>query len=296
MDQEVDPVGEYAQHSAGIACSRNGTAWHVGFEGTPMLKWCSYCQQFMGEIPPYDDFGMTHGLCTKCNVEHFDIFDGRGLDRALFLSDIFQRLFDAGRREDFPMAARVVEQAISANCRPVDILIGMIAPMLYEIGEEWKRGELSIASEHRFTAFSERVVDLIGDKIETRVNGEMRAPPTRAAEFLLMNAPGNRHTVAIRILALWLESRGLRARIIDGETGFDGLMHELAAVGPKYFLISMSLVEQRDGVVAVVRRIQTLPAAVRPRVVVGGYPVKAGLVQSIPAADLIADINALCLN
>ena len=69
------------------------------------------------------------------------------------------------RHEDFEAAARIIENAIAANCRPVDILIGMIAPMLYEVGEEWKRGALSVDAEHRFTAFSEQVIGLLKSKV-----------------------------------------------------------------------------------------------------------------------------------
>lgn len=32
---------------------------------------------------------------------------------------------------------------------------------------------------------------------------------------------------------------------------------------------------------------------VRPTVIVGGYPVKAGLIKAIPAAELLSDISAL---
>ena len=101
-----------------------------------MLRWCSYCQHFMGESPAYDDFSITHGLCTRCYSKRDDLFEGREFDRAILLRDIFLNLFAAGRRSDFARAAQIVEQAMSENCRPVDILMGMIAPMLYEIGEE----------------------------------------------------------------------------------------------------------------------------------------------------------------
>ncbi len=263
-----------------------------------MLKWCSYCQQFMGEIPPYDDFGITHGLCQPCEAEHFDLFEDKDLDRSVFLSGLFHQLFDAGRHEDFAAAEGIVDAAIAANCRPVDILIGMIAPMLYEIGEEWKRGAISIASEHRFTAFSERVINLVAGKIEYRfgIKQPGMPPQMHATSFVLMNAPGNRHTLAIRILALWLESRGLRARIVSEELSRDALLVDLIAARPKYFLISMSLAEQYDCVAEIAQSIHALPSAIRPKVVVGGYPIKAGLIQSIPAADLMADINSLALN
>ena len=240
----------------------------------------------MGEIPPHDDFGMTHGLCTDCEASHFDLFSDREVERAIFLSDIFHRLFDAGRREDFEAAQIVVAKAVTEHCRSVDILIGMIAPMLYEIGEEWKRGALSVEGEHRFTAFCERVIDLIAASDEAKRAGD-------GPLLFLMNARGNRHTLAVRILALWLASQGLWVRIVDGEGGMDALLRDIAAEQPKCLLISVSLHAQRAHVADVARGVATLPAAIRPRVIIGGYAVKAGLMRSVPGAELIGDISKL---
>ena len=109
----------------------------------------------MREVAPYDDFSITHGLCASCELACKDPFATNEVERAHVLSTIFPALFDAGRRNDFSAAVQIVDEAIAANCRPVDILIGMISPMLYEIGEEWKRGALSVEAEHHFTAFCE---------------------------------------------------------------------------------------------------------------------------------------------
>jgi methanogenic corrinoid protein MtbC1 len=259
-----------------------------------MLKWCAYCQQFMHEIAPYDDFSITHGLCASCETTHRDLFASNEVQHANFLREIFQGLFDAGRHEDFETAATIIAKAIDANCRPVDILIGMISPMLYEIGEEWKRGALSVEGEHRFTAFSERVIRLV----ESRIDEVRTAPAGRSKATLvyLMNAPGNRHSLGVRILALWLESRGARVRIIDDEPDNSSLMQQVAAERAEYLLISMALTEQRDLVAAICDAVQALPLAVRPKVIVGGYPVKAGLIEPIPAAEFLSDISALSIS
>jgi hypothetical protein len=95
-----------------------------------VLKWCAYCQQFMREVPDYDDFAITHGLCPECRARGFPFSAEGGLGHAVFLREIFRELFDAGRHDDLESGRRVVEKALSAACRPVDILIGMIAPML----------------------------------------------------------------------------------------------------------------------------------------------------------------------
>ena len=111
--------------------------------------------------------------------------------------------------------------------------------------------------------------------------------------LFLMNAPGNRHNLAVRILALWLVSRGARVRIIDDGIDSVSLMQSIAADRPRYLLISMALTEQRDHVVEIVNAAKALPPEVRPTVIVGGYPVKAGLIKAIPAAELLSDISAL---
>ncbi len=255
-----------------------------------MLKWCAYCQQFMHEIAPYDDFSITHGLCGSCVRTRKDLFAAQEVEQARLLSDIFHDLFDAGRHEDFETATQIIEKALTANCRPVDILIGMIAPMLYEIGEEWKRGALSVEAEHRFTAFSEQVIGLV----KSRIDADSASSSIRSGPMLfLMNAPGNRHGLAVRILALWLESRGARVRIMDDEIDDAGLMRCVAADRPKYLLISMAVMEQLDRVARIAGAAQALPRDVRPQIVVGGYPVKAGLISAIPATELLSDISAL---
>jgi methanogenic corrinoid protein MtbC1 len=255
-----------------------------------MLKWCAYCQQFMHEIGPYDDFSITHGLCPSCELADEDLFATDAVERANFLREIFHALFDAGRHEDFETATRIVDKAIAANCRPIDILFGMISPMLYEIGEEWKRGALSVKAEHRFTAFSEKVLQLV----EAKISSVTASPtPSNTTLLFLMNAPGNRHDLAVRILSIWLESRGAKVRIIEHDIDQDKLMRSIAAERPKYLLISIALTEQRDRVAEIAKAVQALPQEVRPKTIVGGYPVKAGLIRSIAEAELLLNISAL---
>ena len=108
-----------------------------------------------------------------------------------------------------------------------------------------------------------------------------------------MNAPGNRHALAVRILSIWLKGRGAKVRIFEDNIDQDGLMRNIAADRPKYLLISMALTEQRDRVADIAKTVQTLPQDVRPKIVVGGYPVKAGLIYSIPETEFLSNISAL---
>jgi methanogenic corrinoid protein MtbC1 len=262
--------------------------------GRSVLKWCAHCQQFIGEMPPHADLGITHGLCRKCAGEEPDLLSGDEYAHAVVLRDLFQSLFAAGRRNDFDAAKPLVDNAIAAHCRPVDILVGMIAPMLYEIGSAWERGTLTVEGEHEFTAFAERVIDLVEARM--RLAWSQPARPGGDGCYFLMNAPGNTHVVGIRILGLWLQTQGWRARHVDEFTVFDVLTEPALAGEPKTLLVSIALPEQCDAVAALVERVQSLPAPSRPNIVLGGYAVKTGRVPPIPGVTLASDISALGLD
>jgi hypothetical protein len=161
--------------------------------------------------------------------------------------------------------------------------------MLYKIGEEWKSGAITVEDEHKFTAFSERIIDLIDSRLHCSSSPRRGDTPV----YFLMNTPGNTHSLAIRILALWLESLRICAPITIEHGDLERLARNISEIAPKRLLISMALPEQLDGVAAISALVGRLPKAVRPSVLVGGYAIKAGFVAFIPGADLFADISLL---
>jgi methanogenic corrinoid protein MtbC1 len=164
----------------------------------------------------------------------------------------------------------------------------MIAPMIHEIGTGWERGTITVEVEHQFTAFCEQVVDLVANKVKCQ-----KLARQQDDRYFLMNAPGNQHTLAVRILTLWLESHGKRTRALDDQIGLAELERSLISEKPKFFLVSMSLPNQSDGVAKIAAMANELPASIRPKVMVGGYAIKVGLVSTIPGADLVADLRSI---
>ena len=158
-------------------------------------------------MPPFEQLNITHGLCTNCGIRGIDLSKSE-LEHAHKLRDIQRQLMEAGSVEDFGAAERIVDLAIADHVRPVDILFGLVAPSLYLIGEEWRRGSITVCQEHRFTSFCEKVYELVSEKVMSEIARPLR---NRRIEALLINADGNNHTLAIRIIALWLKSRGVEA-------------------------------------------------------------------------------------
>jgi methanogenic corrinoid protein MtbC1 len=253
-----------------------------------MLKWCSYCQSFLGEIPPYHDFHPTHGICTGCVIAHPDLFDPLVVRNSAAARHIFEVLFRAGQNNDLESAEQIVEHALATNFKPADILMGMISPMLYEIGEGWEKGKVTVEDEHRFTAFCEEVLDLISTQWLPDKNEEVGRE-----QIVLVNAPGNLHNLGIRFLHLWLESRGYPARIIEGDIG--DVVEGIVRSGPKTVLTSISLPEQIAGVAVLFEQLRMALPVATPRLVVGGHAIKVGAIRHIAGAELCPDINLLNL-
>ncbi len=161
--------------------------------------------------------------------------------------------------------------------------------MLYQVGEDWKNGVLSVEQEHSFTAFCEQVIDLVSTKVQPI------APPNLVSggAILLMNAPGNLHTLGLRIISQWLASKGKIATILDTQDDAAHLLKLIKTTRTKLLLISVALPAQYYSVNEIVEQVAKLAKPIRPRVVVGGYAVKLGLIPPIRGADLMADISLL---
>lgn len=254
-----------------------------------MLKWCAYCQEFQGEVPPFDDLVSTHGMCGRCSIKALDLNDAE-LAHARKLKAIQAQLMAAARSEDLAAAGRFVQEAITAQVRPMDILMGLVAPLLYQAGEDWKNAVIGVAEEHRITGLCEKIFELV----EAALNvGLPAGTQGRPVEAVLVNAMGNFHTLALRFLAFWLVSRGITAQPLYPGFTQEGLAEVVKKSRPKVLLVSIALAEQRPGAVQIVELIAGLEGFPPPKIIIGGHAVKCGMIAPIRGAELMANFASL---
>jgi methanogenic corrinoid protein MtbC1 len=254
-----------------------------------MLKWCAYCQEFQCEVPPFEDCNHTHGICQSCRLKGAQS-DLGAIEHAHLLRAILDLLMAAGRSNDVLAADGIVMTALKAQMRPVDILLGLVTPSLYSIGEQWKRGAISVADEHRHTSFCEEVFRVVRDNMAaTRPSNSSGRP----IDILLMTAPGNVHTLGIQMLTLWLSSIGRRSLVLDPASTLQDLMTVIQDARPRFLLISVALAEQWTSVIQIAEAISKITFGVKPQIFVGGYAVKFELVQPHPQLTLLSDITRL---
>jgi len=120
-----------------------------------------------------------------------------------------------------------------------------ISDRLFEIGEEWARGEITVADEHRQS-------HAIAESLDA-----MRTPNENGPLAILACPPGELHELPLRMVRLVLEWRGWRTDFLGAATPWDSLQHAVRAMKPD--LVALSAREPIQ-----------IPVALKAQVVVGG--------------------------
>jgi methanogenic corrinoid protein MtbC1 len=161
---------------------------------------------------------------------------------------------------DSNAAERIMNEAF-AMYRVEDVCLGVLGPMLVEIGERWHRGELSVATEHFATSFARRKLFALFNAYET---GHGRGLVFTAC------APDEWHEVGILIISLFLVRHGFRLRYLGPNLSGDGLAETLRLHQPDLLIISATSDETAERVTELAEALSQLP---EPRTVLafGGH-------------------------
>lgn len=249
-----------------------------------MYRWCAYCWKLLGERPPYADYGVTHGICPSC-LARDATSEADAIARLRPLREVFRALDDLARRTDAASLDAALSEARALGVAPIDLLFGVLAPALYRVGRAWEEGWLSPAAEARFTGYCDVALGaMCRDQVE-------RAPPVSGSSILLTNAPGNRHTLGVRVVAFALRERGHDARAITEAPSLEELERLLETSRPGAVGVSVALAEQLPSLGRVVERIGRVDPTIR--VLVGGFAVRAGAPVHVEGAEVFVTVDDL---
>jgi excisionase family DNA binding protein len=163
-----------------------------------------------------------------------------------------QRLRDRMVDGDERGAWNIVEAALSGGTAPADLHLEVLAPALRRIGEEWSRGIVTVADEHRATAIATRIVGRLGPRFARR--GRPRGT------VLLGVAPDDHHSLPAAIVCDVLRGSGYRVIELGGATPLDSFLSAADEAGPLVAIgVSASTATQLDAagdVLEAVRRRQ----------------------------------------
>ncbi len=236
-----------------------------------MIHWCAYCQSYIGESEPFDDFSLTHGVCRKCANSGAAAAPDAG-EKLRPLAEFFRKLRAEVRAGITSSADLWAGEAFRLGVKPQDLLMGILQPALYEIGRLWAGGAVTVAAEHRFSAFAEEMVGSVFAHYPELARGRQAAEP----DVLLTCAEGNYHTLGIRFLEAGLLANGLKTyAVLPGlpaaETAALAARLRPVAVG-----ISVAMEGQLGSARELAEMLGRLPERERPLLLLGGLPLKEG--------------------
>ncbi len=253
------------------------------------IRWCAYCQEFLGEKAPFENFDLSHGICRPCAKKGIDLTEEeRARSQELF--EIQKELLSAGKNEaSQEEAVHLVERATAAGVRPIDILMGFVTQLLRHIGKQWELGEATVAEEHRYTLFCERILSLV----ESILAVKKTSVGTETIKMIIIGAPGNYHTLGVRISALWLNSKGISTKAIYPGLPPEEIPALLREYNPLFLGISVSLTEQAHGVQQILHVIREAKLPSPPEVIIGGFAAKQEIFPEIPGATRVKDLGTI---
>jgi len=121
--------------------------------------------------------------------------------------DLRRTLVEATVRCDVRTLVLAIDQALALDV-PETAFARVLGPALVEIGELWQKGELSVAQEHLATSTVRAALQRLLSDPRGRVRGTA----------VLACAPGERHEIALLMLAVLLRADGWEVAYLGPDT------------------------------------------------------------------------------
>lgn len=154
----------------------------------------------MDERQPFLDYTISHGICLPCKNSGA-ARDKKGIKDIQPLASFYKSLRKKALSGKPLNVTQTISQAMDLGVKPLDLIYGMIQPALYEIGALFEKGMVTIAQEHLFSSFVQRLLYAVRDLYNVEGTAEH-------VDILIVCIEGNHHTIGPQILDLTIANAG----------------------------------------------------------------------------------------
>ncbi len=102
-----------------------------------MIRWCMYCQRFLGEHFPYDDPRISHGICERCDARAEQ--DKPVLEESAPVRQLMKQLLAGAKAGDESSCQAFASAAAARGLDAGSICVGLLQPALYQVGIDWQQ-------------------------------------------------------------------------------------------------------------------------------------------------------------
>ncbi len=232
-----------------------------------MIRWCSFCQSYIGEAPPFDDYQLTHGICTSCRAS-LQTSAPPSPKSIQPIQAFYNDLWTRAHKGETLNASSIHARATALGIAPADLLIGAIQPLLYRIGQAWQDQELTEREEKKFSLMVSDLLDILTkEELDRSSSGARTSPP----DILLGGTSGNHHLFGPQFMLLALSKRGVSCSLVAAHGSGDSAWTEaIAKDKPRLLGISVSMHDQLFDVTSLIRTLLAAHPLYTGRIVLGG--------------------------
>jgi CheY-like chemotaxis protein len=183
-------------------------------------------------------------------------------------------------RSGSPMeVGQILEESKRHHILPMDLLLGILQPLLVEIGKLWASGQATVAMEHRFS-------DLVGELLAHVRKDFKQDPKPESPKLLLLTAEGNYHVLGLKMAEPFFVANGVPTITVVPGLPIEEVLDLLDRHQPWAVGFSVALESQMVQVHQVAERVRQLPGPPR-HILVGGPVVRMGL-ELDPSLGILA--------
>jgi len=210
--------------------------------------------------------------------------DGQEKDVTYNMRFVRERLLDAFNDLDEATASRFMASMLAIY--PIEqVCTELITPTLWEIGQLWEQGLITVTIEHFASAF-----------FHGWLTNLLHVMPTSNTNPLVIAccAPGELHELAPLMLSLLLRRAGLRVVYLGQSIETESLLQTARQLSPALICVSVTLISFLEAVTELGQKLQELPHP-RPVLIFGGqaFGQRADLIAQVPGVYLDADLQTI---
>jgi methanogenic corrinoid protein MtbC1 len=229
-----------------------------------MFRWCSFCQKFLGEIQPRLDHSITHGICPVCRAK-FTSNEELSIEKLQPLVNFFRGLRNSVKLNNKIDVQEILLQARKLGIQPTDLLIGLIQPLLYEIGVLYTQNEITVEAEHCFSLFVNELIDTVRREFAVTISSQFQK-----FDVLLVCAEGNYHYLGARFLETLIQQEGISVFAAFPSLRTEDIIDLAIRSEVRVIGISLSLPDQLDAVFHIADKLNALGLESPPLIILGG--------------------------
>ena len=162
---------------------------------------------------------------------------------------------DSLRAADAGGAFRVASGALEEGMSVPQLYQRVIGPAMYQVGELWEKGALTVADEHLATTLTHRVLAALRPPLGGDVGPA--GPAAEKGRVMLATVQGEHHALGLRMAADVLEDAGFRTIYLGADVPTDALLKAISSLSPDLLGLAVTMPElapRLREVVAAVRK------------------------------------------